>query len=109
MVVGVVIGTYSSIFVASASLLYIRPKRKPGEDKEASLSEYERIERRHTEHQERLAVAPPKGLREMAGLQDEPPEAELEPEPEVPPSPAVPPAGRKRSSSLRDRRRRRGR
>lgn len=110
MFVGVIIGTYSSIFVASASLLYIRPKRKAGEDKDRAHSEYERIERRHTEHQKRLAVEPPMGLREMAGLQEERPETESEPEPkpDTPPSRTAPPTGRKRSTSMRDRRRRRG-
>ncbi|MSO70156.1 MAG: protein translocase subunit SecF [Alphaproteobacteria bacterium] len=93
MFIGVIVGTYSSIFVASASLLYIRPNRKAGEKKAVGpVSEYDEIEQRHREQAEEFA--PTEAF-------DEPPE---EPSPSSPSG-----AQRKRASSSRSRRRRRDR
>jgi predicted RND superfamily exporter protein len=98
MFIGVIIGTYSSVFVASASLLYIRPKTKPGEGK--ALSEYEAIEQRHREQQR---LAPPSDVvPEGLGLPNdatEEQEAPREREPER--------TTRKRAGSTRSPRRRR--
>jgi len=111
MFIGVIIGTYSSIFVASASLLYIRPVRKPDEGKGTTAHAYEQIERRHREEQD--AAAAPRRIRRpaQAALPEPAPEvlAELPPDDEPPPEAPSAPTGRKRSSSLKDRRRRRGR
>jgi preprotein translocase SecF subunit len=99
MFIGVLIGTYSSIFVASASLLYIRPKRKVGEEPAAPLSEYDQIEQRHRESAE--LPAPMDALDGLGERRDELPEG---PEPS---SGAPVATGRKRASSSRSRRRRR--
>ncbi|MGD9536259.1 MAG: protein translocase subunit SecF [Alphaproteobacteria bacterium] len=103
MFIGVIIGTYSSIFIASASLLYIRPKTKPGEEKKA-LSEYEAIERRHRD-QQRLPP-PSETVPEGVGLPDD-----VIDEPEPPPERERerPQATRKRAGSSRNPRRRRNR
>lgn len=111
MVIGVLIGTYSSIFVASASLLYIRPVRKADHGKGTAGYAYEQIELRHREEQDTQAarrtgrqpaeILPPEEAAETF--------AELPPDEPPPGSPASVPSGRKRSSSLKDRRRRRGR
>jgi preprotein translocase SecF subunit len=110
MFIGVIVGTYSSIFIASASLLYIRPKQKATEEKGTQAHEYERIERRHRERGQVPAPRKP-AEPELPELYEETvPESSL-PEGEGPP-PAERPAGapaRKQSSSLKDRRRRRGR
>jgi preprotein translocase SecF subunit len=98
MFIGVIIGTYSSVFVASASLLYIRPKTKPGEGK--ALSEYEAIERRHRE-QQRLAPQSD-ALPEGFTLPDDAAE-----EPEAPRERESTPTTRKRAGSSRSPRRRR--
>jgi hypothetical protein len=100
MFIGVIIGTYSSIFVASASLLYIRPKKKPGEDKE--LSEYEAIEKRQRDGQS--LPAPEEAVLEGFDAAEEAPE-EVEARPER----GTAPTSRKRSGSSRNPRRRRRR
>ncbi len=100
MFIGVIVGTYSSIFVASASLLYFRPKRKPGEEA-APLSEYDQIEQRHRENTE--LPSPTEALADFGELPEELPEG---PEP---PSGAPVDTARKRASSSRSRRRRRSR
>lgn len=99
MFVGVIVGTYSSIFVASASLLYIRPKRKVGEEAVATpISEYEQIEQRHRERAEELAP-----IDALGATPDDLPD---EPEPASGSSDG---SARKRASSSRSRRHRRGR
>ncbi len=96
MFIGVIIGTYSSIFVASASLLYIRPQRKAGEaEVTESVSEYDQIEQRHRERAEEFVPT------EALPAPDDLPEG---PEP---PSGAPAASQRKRASSSRSRRRRR--
>lgn len=112
MFIGVLIGTYSSIFVASASLLYIRPVRKADEGKGTAAHAYEQIERRHREEQD--AVAPRRARRATQAALPEPapePEAlsEIPSDDEPPPGTPNASGGRKRSSSLKDRRRRRSR
>ena len=110
MFIGVIIGTYSSIFVASASLLYIRPVRKAEDGKGTAGYAYEQIERRHREEQD--AQTPRRSRRAAQAALPEPAAealAEAPSDDEPPPEPPSAPSGRKRSSSLKDRRRRRGR
>lgn len=100
MIWGVIAGTYSSVFVAGAMLLYVRPQRGPKADKAERFADAERMQAAAEAEAEASAEA------EVAGLLAEGERAEGAP---AEGDQAEPVTRRRRSSSRRARRNRRSR